>query len=621
MREKWWLRIVLLGVVIALMAPQIDGQAQPDPPPSPLRWDDAPQTPILRHEGDAQVRLGQFLPSEALGPFVTPAFDIGDRTIFNITIADDPQEFELFYRSQHAYFWFLPDSEVDIVALQAAATRFDTEIWPTNRALFGDSAMLGVDGDPHIHLVHLQSLYPGLAGFFSPDDQCAVAICARSNQRDVLYLMLDYGPLNSDLYLSTITHEFQHMLQFTVDGNEARWLDEGYSQLAEYVQGFTADPINQNNINRYLENTNIVLNSWSNDYNEQSRHYGAGYLMAVYLYERYGEDFIYALTHNRADGLAGIDRTLLEWNAEERIDDVLVDWWIANYANDPSLADGRYGYVSFDTAGAISPIGLVADDAIIRDGLLYPYGVEYLRLDAPGTYQLNFSANTTTDLIRQTIPHSGGAVWWSNNATASATALTRTFDLSSVESATLKYWLVGQTGNFSGHLHVLASRDGVVWELLRGNKMDFLNRFSSAPGPHYTNTDGIWIADFVDLSPYAGGLVQVRFEYVTNNALAGPGFFLDDFAIPELAWSDDVESGTSGWDVQGFIRTNGQVRQDWAIAVLDPTANNPVVIIPVQDGVAQATITVPADGVTIMVGSLAPFTHLASTYHLALTLS
>lgn len=585
--------------------------------PRPLTWDDAPQTPILRHEGDNQVRLGRYSVQDALGPFDSTRFDVGDTTIFSIVTADVPHTFRLFYRSEYAYFWFEPESDVDMVALQSAATRFDTEIWPTVQDLFGESTSWGIDNDPRIHLVHLNSLYSGLAGFFSPSDQCAQEICAHSNQRDVLYLMLDYGPLDSELYLSTIAHELQHLFQFSVDGNEYRWLDEGYSQLAEHILGFAADPINQDNLVRYLQNTNIFLNGWSKDYDAQSIHYGAGYLMMVYLYERFGPDFIRVLTHLPDDGLAAIDRALQIAHLPERVNDVVLDWWIANYLNDPSLEDGRYGYETLAFSEQIIPIALTSQQSIVYNGTLYPYGVEYLHIER-GTYQLTFSASTTHELIPQSSPHSGSAVWWTNNATASATTLTRAIDLRDVERATLKYWLLGEAGDFGGYLHLLASTNGTEWEVLRGAHMDVLSRFGNAPGPHYISTDGIWMADFVDLTPYVGAMVYVRFEYVTNNALADSGFFIDDFSIPELDWADDVESGVEDWEVQGFIRTNGQVEQQWAIALLDPTANVPIQIIKAEGGYVQANIHVATNDAVLLVGSLAPFTAQPSTYHLEL---
>ena len=53
--------------------------------------------------------------------------------------------------------------------------------------------------------------------------------------------------------------------------------------------------------------------------------------------------------------------------------------------------------------------------------------------------------------------------------------------------------------------------------------------------------------DDVDLTPYAGSEVLVRFEYVTDDAVNGRGLCLDDFAIDEIGWADDAESD-GGWE-------------------------------------------------------------------------
>ena len=616
-KRQWGIGVLLLSLVSVLVA-----NAQPNPnTPPPLLWENAPLTPLLRHAGDVQVRLGWETREKALGPFTQLPFEVGDMTTFNITSPDDVRIFELYYRSENAYFWFIPGSEIDMEALEAAANRFDNEIWVTNRTLFGENATPGIDGDRRIHLVHLQSLFPGLAGFFNPDDQCARTICPRSNERDVLYLMLDYGPLNSDMYLATIAHEFQHMIQFTTDGNEYRWLDEGMSQLAEYVQGFNSDPINQTNLTVYLDSPNHRLNGWSPAYEEQSAYYGAGYLLAVYLYERFGSEFIEALARNPYDGLAGIHNTLVQGGYAAHVDEVIRDWWVANLINDASLDDGRYGYTQFELPATVATQNFPPiEDSARVSGQNQQYGATYFHVDEPGLYTLDFQGDIWTPVVPMGMPHSGDAVWWSYNASFSATTLTRIIDLTSVDAATLKFWVMGQTGNFAGHLHVLVSTNGREWRVMQGLNSELFNRYSNAPGPHYTNTDGEWMADFVDLSEYGGQMIQLRFEYVTNNSSTGPGFIIDDVGIPEIGWSDDFETIDEAWVADGFVRTTGIVPQRWSISLV--SENNGISTVehfPLIQGAGQLPIMVPDGGATIILGAMAPVSEVPSSYILQLT--
>jgi immune inhibitor A len=612
--------LVVMAVLVLLQG-GFPGHAQTDTTTPPrLTWQDAPSTTPIRNTGDQQLQLGTTDFATIYGPFADGPFAAGDRTHFNIVSADDRREFQLFHRSQHAYFWFRADAQPDVAVLQAAGERFDHDIWPTTRAIYGENATPGIDGDTRIHLVHLDSLYPGLAGFFSPDDQCAREMCARSNQRDTLYLMLDHGPLNSDLYLATIAHEFQHMIQFNVDGNEYRWLDEGMSQLAENLNGFAIDSINQTNLETYLQQPNHPLNSWSNDFLAQSANYGAGYLMAVYLYEQFGEDFIRALARNPLDGLAAIDDTLRTGDHATGIDEVVLNWWIANAVGVHGLGDPRYSYTLFENLPApiVTPLDMSAGIAV-EHGIMQQYGVRYWQLDTPGTYTLTLDADAATALVPGIAPHTGTGAWWSYNASFSATSLTRTIDLTDVNAATLKFWLAGETGDFPGHLHVLASVDGEVWEVVRGNGAAVFNQFSNAPGAHYASTNGEWMADFVDLSAYVGEVMQVRFEYITNSGVTGPGFLIDSVSIPAIGWEDEMESPQSGWQSEGFLYTDGTVSQNWGLAVVSAGNSPQVQRLPVIAGTTTATITVPEGGALIVLGAMAPFTLTPAPYTLTLT--
>ncbi|MCB9438027.1 MAG: immune inhibitor A [Anaerolineales bacterium] len=601
---------LLVVAVMAGLLPTVIAQS-PQPTHS-LTWADAPSPYPVRHFGDAEVRWGWETVDKALGPFFQQPFQVGDHTMFSIVSSETPKEFELLYRSEKAYFWFEVGYQIDPDILVAAGERFDHEIWELDRYLYGENATPGIDGDTRIHLVHLASLTPGLAGFFSPTDQCAQHICLGSNERDALYLILDYGPVGSDLYYSTIAHEFQHMIQYSIDGNEARWLNEGLSQLAEHLNGFGDDPINNTNLDNYRNNPNFRLDGWSSLY-DQSLYYGGSNLFTVYLYERFGVETIRELARNPLDGLASV-YDVLRRTQHIDLNDFTTDWWIANTLDNPAVGDGRYAYKTFDFSTPIKTTPLTGNQHL---GMVQQYGAEYLTFNQSGSYTLHFVGDSQTPIM-PTQPHSGDWMWWSYNAAASATSLTRSVDLTGVSQATLKYWLYGETGRFPGYLHVLASTDGQHWEILQGANMDIFNRHSEAPGPHYAGQINEWRADFIDLSEYAGQVVQIRFEYVTSNSVTGYGFVLDDISIPDIGWSDDAENGANGWDVDGFLRIPETVQQEWAVVILTHESTPQVVKIPVVNGEAIAQVDIPAGGATFIVGAMAPFTPLEAQYQLTL---
>ena len=73
--------------------------------------------------------------------------------------------------------------------------------------------------------------------------------------------------------------------------------------------------------------------------------------------------------------------------------------------------------------------------------------------------------------------------------------------------------------------------------------------------------------DSVDLTPYAGSEVLVRFEYVTDDAVNARGLCLDDFAIDEIGWADDAESD-GGWEADGFARVNNLVPEEFLVQIV-----------------------------------------------------
>ncbi len=70
---------------------------------------------------------------------------------------------------------------------------------------------------------------------------------------------------------------------------------------------------------------------------------------------------------------------------------------------------------------------------------------------------------------------------------------------------------------------------------------------------------GVWIEETVDLSSYAGEVVQLRFEYITDAAVHGEGLLLDTISIPEIGYSSDFESDDGGWTAEGFVRIMNQL--------------------------------------------------------------
>jgi bacillopeptidase F (M6 metalloprotease family) len=86
----------------------------------------------------------------------------------------------------------------------------------------------------------------------------------------------------------------------------------------------------------------------------------------------------------------------------------------------------------------------------------------------------------------------------------------------------------------------------------------------------------VWSQQEVDLSPYAGKEIQLRFEYVTDGALNLHGMAVDDITISGGVLNDDAESD-NGWQANGFIRSTNAVSQRFLVQLLRFTASGATV--------------------------------------------
>jgi hypothetical protein len=112
--------------------------------------------------------------------------------------------------------------------------------------------------------------------------------------------------------------------------------------------------------------------------------------------------------------------------------------------------------------------------------------------------------------------------------------------------------------------------DGQTWTILEAPSSTSFNPNGNSFGWAYTGVSGDggsaeWIKETVDLSPYVGGQVLVRFEYITDDAVNRPGFLIDDVVIPEIGYSSDFEIDDGGWMTAGFIRHANMLPQRWLI--------------------------------------------------------
>jgi hypothetical protein len=95
----------------------------------------------------------------------------------------------------------------------------------------------------------------------------------------------------------------------------------------------------------------------------------------------------------------------------------------------------------------------------------------------------------------------------------------------------------------------------------------------------FTGSSGGWIPVSMDLTPFAGHSIDLYFTTWQDGAFTLQMMYVDDIAIPEIGFFDDVEAGEDGWVSTGWYVTDGILDNGFGVMTLDsrgvPTARYP----------------------------------------------
>ncbi len=394
-----------------------------------------------------------------------PALAVGDRTTFQT--ADGPREAELVYLDELAAYWVESGLAIDRAALAAAAGRLREQYYPLLSATFGQEARPGIDGDPHIHVLHL--LGPPDAfelGYFSDEDEYSRALFVDSNEREMIYLNMSPLVAGEPLYDGTLVHEMQHLIQWNLDANEETWLNEGLSQVAETLAGLdTVAP------EAYLEQPYIRLNGWADEEPEVYAHYAGSYLYALYLWEQAGDAALRELARHPANGLAAVRGVLAGYRPDLTLEQFSGNWAAALYLDETS-ADPRYTIAHADDLGPPFLANRARQLPFEMTAALEPFAVDFIDLDLGGPVTISFAGDATTALI-DVPPPAGDVFWFAPPANSSRAQLTAAVDLSGLSGATLDFavWHDLEVGYDFAYLSVSAD-GGQTWDVALAGAAD-----------------------------------------------------------------------------------------------------------------------------------------------------
>lgn len=568
---------------------------------------------------DASPLVGTPEPALELQPGATDVFSIGNvdsNTVSNITA-------ELMSVGENAYFWF-DTGEGSVVPsqteLREVTAAFD-EIYTTLFQYFG----MTKPADGKIHIVHASpnSLCDDpdncrLAGYFSAQDLLPKSINPYSNERSMF--VMNTRQFGSEIYLDVLAHETRHLLGNDYESGEEDWFVEGGAMLAEDLAGFST--LAQARGALFLENPDQQLNSWTDG--NTIPYYGQGYLVNRFLYDRLGDSLYREFIFSGRTGLGAVDAVATANNLELTGDSLWLDWLVAMAVMDAPDVPAEFRWVGPEIKPVVPT--RINNLPALEDTTVSQYAADYYELPSSGQVTFDFAGMPTVPLLPSS-PPSGEYIWYAQRANDSNPRLTRTVDLRDVETATLTYQVYTDIEYGYDFAYASVSTDaGLTWQGLEANGMQGLlpeddPSDKALTERFYTGREGQWKSDSVDLSPYAGQEILLRFEYVTDPIQTYGGFALDDIAIGAIGFADDAESLDEGWTAEGFTRATTQLPQTWWLQLItfdsDGRPSVERIAVP-EEGRYQHTYTaLPGQRRPILVvAALAPETLQSAGYSL-----
>jgi hypothetical protein len=505
---------------------------------------------------------------------------VGEKETFWVINNDSNEHFQvettLSAVTEHLYFWIEDGVDYSQNALNRLVADFEENIYPTNHMFFGTEWTPGVDEDPHIYVVYAGGIGGSVAGYFSPNDEYHPDVYEYSNSHETFMLNADNASLTDPYTYGVLAHEHQHMIHAYRDKNETSWLNEGFAELATLLTGHREGPTHDY---FFADDPDTQLNDWPNDPSSRSPHYGNAFLFVTYFMDRFGSKATQALVADDLNGLISVDKVLADLNITDpatgqRItaDDVFLDWVVTNYLKDEYNVTDRFRYISYPHAPYFDATDIIhncSNKKILSD--VHQYAADYIKLDCDGEFTLKFSGPPTVELLPMD-PVEGRYAFWSNKGDESNMRLTQVFDFRDVSSPiTFNYKTWYDLEEDYDYVFLEISTNGKDWRIIRTPSSTNENPSGNSYGWGYNGLSGgtgTWIEESVDLSRYAGDQIWIRFDYITDAAVHGEGFLLDDVSIPEIGYWTGFEDDDGGWIGEGFVRVDNSLPQTYRLALI-----------------------------------------------------
>lgn len=562
-------------------------------------------------------------------PADPPQYKIGARESFTLILGEDiyyeSVEMELRGMTDRVLIWVQEDVDYPPWRALNMARRLETYVLEPMQRLFQYAEPPGVDGDPRLYVALMIDADGASLGYFHESSTLPQHLYAESNQHEMLVVNLlkdDEYDFFDDFLIEVVAHEYLHILHHHSDFGEELWLDEGLASYAGYIAGkpFLSRGSAHAFGDGFLEAPHTGLTQWQ-AVEDKLPKYGAALLFVLYLAERFGDDILPALLKDSANGWASVVNVLRE-RTDVSADEVFADWVVANYFLD---ARRGYGYKELEAElSAPEPAAAYNSFPAAHDGYLPQYSTEYIMVDVRGGDALHL--RLWQDPIARLVDEGkveGDHFYYAVTSDDSNSTLTRAFDLSAVDHATLEFrvWYDLDENDEYGFV-TISKNNGATWGTLSGVFAKSPDVYEEYYYSGWTGRTANWLPESIGLSGYAPGRILLRFEANSSYGTSYGGIAIDDLRIRAIDYHEGFEAPDDSWVADGWIRTDNRLPNNtWLQAIQDTgdalrvsralVSGNGELSVDILPGVSQ---------VLVAVSPIVPRTSLKTQYELELYL-
>jgi hypothetical protein len=283
----------------------------------------------------------------------------------------------LVYREKGYRFSTLGEADEEAQIAAAVAT-FDERVFPRLAPLFGPCP--DVDGNGKVILLLVRSTrdeVPFLPFDLLPE-QRAIAFGLHSNEAEVLYLSFSRQGNMAAANLAALASAFHRLLHWSHDGGEGAW--------AEMLGAHAAVLCGLDDPRRLWGDAGHLILPASPSDAWAPR--GWPLLLIEYVRGRIGEQALSDLVARPEHGLAGLAAMLAARTPPIAADDVLADFAMACWLDDPGVGDGRFAFSGLAPPRPHVSARAVASRPTSSQVSCGAGGIAYLMIDGDGEHPL-----------------------------------------------------------------------------------------------------------------------------------------------------------------------------------------------------------------------------------------